>query len=113
MTRRCGRDGGRKRTSVRENCQRKIPDSYPAGAETLPIARWASDNDRPHSKLATRPLHCTMSTTATATASKTEINLKGSVGIVSDFFFTAINSILYQRGTFDQLAARPSESYLS
>ena len=29
---------------------------------------------------------------------KTEITLKGSVEIVSDFFFTAINSILYQRG---------------
>jgi hypothetical protein len=29
---------------------------------------------------------------------KTEITLKGSVAIVSDFFFTAINSILYQRG---------------
>jgi hypothetical protein len=36
--------------------------------------------------------------TGTATASKTEITLKGSVDIVSDFFFTAINSILYQRG---------------
>lgn len=33
-------------------------------------------------------------------ANKTVINLKGSVTIVSDFFFTAINSILYQRGTF-------------
>jgi hypothetical protein len=31
---------------------------------------------------------------------KTEIALKGSVEVVSDFFFTAINSILYQRGTF-------------
>jgi hypothetical protein len=30
---------------------------------------------------------------------KTEITLKGSVEIVSEFFFTAINSILYQRGT--------------
>lgn len=29
---------------------------------------------------------------------KTEIALNGSVDIVSDFFFTAINSILYQRG---------------
>lgn len=32
------------------------------------------------------------------TAEKTEITLKGSVEIVSEFFFTAINSILYQRG---------------
>jgi len=31
---------------------------------------------------------------------KTVITLKGSVTIVSDFFFTAINSILYQRGAF-------------
>lgn len=31
---------------------------------------------------------------------KTEITLKGSVEIVSDFFFTAINSILYQRGIY-------------
>jgi mitotic spindle assembly checkpoint protein MAD2 len=31
-------------------------------------------------------------------SAKTEITLKGSVAIVSDFFFTAINSILYQRG---------------
>lgn len=37
---------------------------------------------------------------STSTASKTEITLKGSVEIVSDFFFTAINSILYQRGEF-------------
>ncbi|GAX23590.1 mitotic spindle assembly checkpoint protein MAD2 [Fistulifera solaris] len=36
----------------------------------------------------------------TATANKTEITLKGSVDIVSDFFFTAINSILYQRGIY-------------
>lgn len=35
---------------------------------------------------------------ATSTESKTEITLKGSVDIVSEFFFTAINSILYQRG---------------
>jgi mitotic spindle assembly checkpoint protein MAD2 len=34
----------------------------------------------------------------TSTDSKTEITLKGSVDIVSEFFFTAINSILYQRG---------------
>jgi mitotic spindle assembly checkpoint protein MAD2 len=33
-------------------------------------------------------------------AEKTEITLKGSVDIVSEFFFTAINSILYQRGKY-------------
>ncbi|GKY95506.1 hypothetical protein MPSEU_000512300 [Mayamaea pseudoterrestris] len=36
----------------------------------------------------------------TPTTKKTEITLKGSVEIVSDFFFTAINSILYQRGIY-------------
>lgn len=35
---------------------------------------------------------------ALETVEKTEITLKGSVEIVSEFFFTAINSILYQRG---------------
>mmetsp|Transcript_17901 Transcript_17901/g.24797 ORF Transcript_17901/g.24797 Transcript_17901/m.24797 type:complete len:227 (+) Transcript_17901:70-750(+) len=38
--------------------------------------------------------------TALATNNKTEITLKGSVAIVSEFFFTAINSILYQRGIY-------------
>jgi len=38
--------------------------------------------------------------TALATNNKTEITLKGSVEIVSEFFFTAINSILYQRGIY-------------
>ena len=33
-----------------------------------------------------------------STDTQTEITLKGSVDIVSEFFFTAINSILYQRG---------------
>lgn len=33
-------------------------------------------------------------------AKTSEITLKGSVEIVSDFFFTAINSILYQRGIY-------------
>ena len=35
---------------------------------------------------------------ASTTDTQTEITLKGSVDIVSEFFFTAINSILYQRG---------------
>ena len=34
----------------------------------------------------------------TSVENKTIITLKGSVEIVSEFFFTAINSILYQRG---------------
>jgi hypothetical protein len=37
---------------------------------------------------------------ASTTDTQTEITLKGSVDIVSEFFFTAINSILYQRGTY-------------
>eukprot|EP00535_Pseudo-nitzschia_heimii_P003094 CAMPEP_0197173920 /NCGR_PEP_ID=MMETSP1423-20130617/655_1 /TAXON_ID=476441 /ORGANISM="Pseudo-nitzschia heimii, Strain UNC1101" /LENGTH=223 /DNA_ID=CAMNT_0042622789 /DNA_START=56 /DNA_END=727 /DNA_ORIENTATION=- len=36
----------------------------------------------------------------TNTDNQTEITLKGSVDIVSEFFFTAINSILYQRGIY-------------
>lgn len=35
-------------------------------------------------------------------AKDTVITLKGSVEIVSEFFFTAINSILYQRGKGSQ-----------
>lgn len=35
---------------------------------------------------------------ASSIDTQTEITLKGSVDIVSEFFFTAINSILYQRG---------------
>lgn len=40
---------------------------------------------------------------------KTVITLKGSVTIVADFFFTAINSILYQRGKFCKLGYINSE----
>jgi mitotic spindle assembly checkpoint protein MAD2 len=35
---------------------------------------------------------------SSAVDSKTVITLKGSVAVVSEFFFCAINSILYQRG---------------
>ncbi len=37
---------------------------------------------------------------ASTTDTQTEITLKGSVDIVSEFFFCAINSILYQRGKY-------------
>jgi len=36
--------------------------------------------------------------TTTGADTNTEISLKGSVEIVSEFFFAAVNSILYQRG---------------
>ena len=36
-----------------------------------------------------------------STDTKTIITLQGSVKIVSEFFFTAINSILYQRGIYE------------
>eukprot|EP00549_Striatella_unipunctata_P009935 CAMPEP_0118717944 /NCGR_PEP_ID=MMETSP0800-20121206/28494_1 /TAXON_ID=210618 ORGANISM="Striatella unipunctata, Strain CCMP2910" /NCGR_SAMPLE_ID=MMETSP0800 /ASSEMBLY_ACC=CAM_ASM_000638 /LENGTH=77 /DNA_ID=CAMNT_0006624845 /DNA_START=26 /DNA_END=256 /DNA_ORIENTATION=- len=39
-------------------------------------------------------------TTTTTLEQNTIINLKGSVAIVTEFFFTAINSILYQRGIY-------------
>lgn len=37
---------------------------------------------------------------SSAVENQTVITLKGSVAIVSEFFFTAINSILYQRGIY-------------
>lgn len=39
--------------------------------------------------------------TSSAVDTKNIITLKGSVAIVSDFFFCAINSILYQRGIYE------------
>mmetsp|Transcript_42261 Transcript_42261/g.62634 ORF Transcript_42261/g.62634 Transcript_42261/m.62634 type:complete len:239 (+) Transcript_42261:1582-2298(+) len=40
-----------------------------------------------------------------------EITLKGSVDIVAEFFFTAINSILYQRGIYQPENFRREEKY--
>mmetsp|Transcript_37885 Transcript_37885/g.55821 ORF Transcript_37885/g.55821 Transcript_37885/m.55821 type:complete len:229 (+) Transcript_37885:247-933(+) len=48
---------------------------------------------------------------ATSTDSKTEITLKGSVAIVSEFFFTAINSILYQRGIYEPETFKRESKY--
>ncbi|CAJ1907870.1 unnamed protein product [Cylindrotheca closterium] len=48
---------------------------------------------------------------ATATDNKTEITLKGSVDIVSEFFFTAINSILYQRGIYEPESFKRESKY--
>eukprot|EP00934_Nitzschia_sp_Nitz4_P000728 Nitzschia sp. Nitz4//scaffold3_size479765//81964//82687//NITZ4_000032-RA/size479765-processed-gene-0.88-mRNA-1//-1//CDS//3329550554//728//frame0 len=48
---------------------------------------------------------------STATANKTEITLKGSVDIVSEFFFTAINSILYQRGIYQPETFKRESKY--
>ena len=42
---------------------------------------------------------------STATATKNEITIKGSVEIVTEFFGYAVNSILYQRGIY------PPESF--
>eukprot|EP00980_Cylindrotheca_fusiformis_P013786 scaffold3556_cov190-Cylindrotheca_fusiformis.AAC.21 len=47
----------------------------------------------------------------TSTESKTEITLKGSVEIVSEFFFTAINSILYQRGIYQPETFKRESKY--
>lgn len=46
-----------------------------------------------------------------ATDTKTIITLKGSVAIVSEFFFTAINSILYQRGIYTPETFRRESKY--
>mmetsp|Transcript_12567 Transcript_12567/g.34859 ORF Transcript_12567/g.34859 Transcript_12567/m.34859 type:complete len:233 (-) Transcript_12567:152-850(-) len=40
-----------------------------------------------------------------------EITLKGSVDIVSDFFFAAINSILYQRGIYEPETFKRESKY--
>jgi len=44
-------------------------------------------------------------------ASDTVITLKGSVEIVSEFFFTAINSILYQRGIYQPETFKRESKY--
>jgi mitotic spindle assembly checkpoint protein MAD2 len=48
---------------------------------------------------------------ASTTDIQTEINLKGSVDIVSEFFFTAINSILYQRGIYQPETFKRESKY--
>mmetsp|Transcript_24025 Transcript_24025/g.58748 ORF Transcript_24025/g.58748 Transcript_24025/m.58748 type:complete len:216 (+) Transcript_24025:1623-2270(+) len=48
---------------------------------------------------------------ATCTDNKTEITLRGSVDIVSEFFFTAINSILYQRGIYEPESFKRESKY--
>ena len=49
----------------------------------------------------------------TSVESKTVITLKGSVEIVSEFFFTAINSILYQRGECRACILRINSTYIT
>eukprot|EP00339_Tiarina_fusa_P030043 CAMPEP_0117056962 /NCGR_PEP_ID=MMETSP0472-20121206/39526_1 /TAXON_ID=693140 ORGANISM="Tiarina fusus, Strain LIS" /NCGR_SAMPLE_ID=MMETSP0472 /ASSEMBLY_ACC=CAM_ASM_000603 /LENGTH=213 /DNA_ID=CAMNT_0004773623 /DNA_START=99 /DNA_END=740 /DNA_ORIENTATION=+ len=48
---------------------------------------------------------------ATATENQTEITLKGSVDVVSEFFFTAINSILYQRAIYQPETFKRESKY--
>lgn len=48
---------------------------------------------------------------ASTTDTQTEISLKGSVDIVSEFFFTAINSILYQRGIYQPETFKRESKY--
>lgn len=48
---------------------------------------------------------------SSSTDTKTEITLKGSVEIVAEFFFTAINSILYQRGIYQPETFKRDEKY--
>ena len=48
---------------------------------------------------------------ATSTATQTEITLKGSIAIVSEFFHTAINSILYQRAIYPPGTFRRETKY--
>jgi len=48
---------------------------------------------------------------ASTTDNQTEITLKGSVDIVSEFFFYAINSILYQRGIYQPETFKRESKY--
>lgn len=48
---------------------------------------------------------------SSAVDSKTVITLKGSVAIVSEFFCTAINSILYQRGIYQPETFKRESKY--
>jgi mitotic spindle assembly checkpoint protein MAD2 len=52
-----------------------------------------------------------MTTSTASTDTQTIITLQGSVEIVSEFFFTAINSILYQRGIYQPETFRRQEKY--
>eukprot|EP00588_Corethron_pennatum_P015746 CAMPEP_0194279704 /NCGR_PEP_ID=MMETSP0169-20130528/14079_1 /TAXON_ID=218684 /ORGANISM="Corethron pennatum, Strain L29A3" /LENGTH=234 /DNA_ID=CAMNT_0039024159 /DNA_START=60 /DNA_END=764 /DNA_ORIENTATION=+ len=47
----------------------------------------------------------------TAVDTRNIITIKGSVDIVSDFFFTAINSILYQRGIYQPETFKRESKY--
>lgn len=51
---------------------------------------------------------CTM---ATAQATKNKITLKGSTGIVTEFFGYAVNSILYQRGIYSPESFEAKQKY--
>mmetsp|Transcript_7582 Transcript_7582/g.11580 ORF Transcript_7582/g.11580 Transcript_7582/m.11580 type:complete len:225 (-) Transcript_7582:247-921(-) len=46
-----------------------------------------------------------------STDNQTVITLAGSVDIVTEFFFTAINSILYQRGIYEPASFRRVDKY--
>lgn len=48
---------------------------------------------------------------ATSTDTQTVITLKGSIAIISEFFHTAINSILYQRGIYQPETFRRESKY--
>ena len=50
-------------------------------------------------------------TTSSATDTNTIITLKGSIAIISEFFHTAINSILYQRGIYQPETFRRESKY--
>ena len=52
-----------------------------------------------------------MSTATSSTDTQTVITLKGSIALVSEFFHTAINSILYQRGIYQPETFRRESKY--
>lgn len=53
----------------------------------------------------------TSTSTSTDTTTQTVITLKGSIAIISEFFHTAINSILYQRGIYQPETFKRESKY--
>lgn len=49
--------------------------------------------------------------TATTTATRSDISLRGSVEIVTEFFGYAINNVLYQRGIYPPERFQPLPKY--
>lgn len=89
--------------ALRRDASPQIEENHTSGGLRLHL--FVATEEKSPSLFTVNPFShsiiCSIDSTMLAleTAEKTEITLQGSVEIVSEFFFTAINSILYQRGT--------------